>query len=326
MICPKCHFEQPDDIFCASCGVNIEKYNTGGATAPKVSKNPTKSSGSGAVSSSGPIRSPKKVAPSSSTSLSAIGSRWRMILLIGLPIVALSIFFLIRQANDPKKTLLRMSESQSGLEKSSQNRENPTEAGNDAVEPGSEKNVRSAPIRAMPSNAARDRFKQNRERPMPGQPPAARNPAVNNPSDLPMTPALRRSMKNNPERFQKFIEDREKRLNLPTPPLRHPRVRSAAQLERMRSHRKTAVVVGEDGQGNEPVDVREDPVVQPEEPAGQPEEPVQEGNPQPEQPEENPAQPEDPYPQDNNYPQNENGGGNEPDQNSHNNQPEEQGN
>ncbi|MDY6953760.1 MAG: aspartyl protease family protein [Thermodesulfobacteriota bacterium] len=26
MICPKCGFEQPDDIYCAFCGVNIEKY------------------------------------------------------------------------------------------------------------------------------------------------------------------------------------------------------------------------------------------------------------------------------------------------------------
>ena len=26
MICPKCGFHQPDDIYCALCGVNIEKY------------------------------------------------------------------------------------------------------------------------------------------------------------------------------------------------------------------------------------------------------------------------------------------------------------
>ena len=26
MICPKCAFSQPDDIYCANCGVNIEKY------------------------------------------------------------------------------------------------------------------------------------------------------------------------------------------------------------------------------------------------------------------------------------------------------------
>jgi len=26
MICPKCRFEQPDDIYCASCGVNIDRY------------------------------------------------------------------------------------------------------------------------------------------------------------------------------------------------------------------------------------------------------------------------------------------------------------
>jgi clan AA aspartic protease (TIGR02281 family) len=26
MICPKCSFSQPDDIYCANCGVNIEKY------------------------------------------------------------------------------------------------------------------------------------------------------------------------------------------------------------------------------------------------------------------------------------------------------------
>ena len=26
MICPKCSFSQPDDIYCANCGVNVEKY------------------------------------------------------------------------------------------------------------------------------------------------------------------------------------------------------------------------------------------------------------------------------------------------------------
>jgi len=26
MICPKCGFSQPDDIYCASCGVNVDKY------------------------------------------------------------------------------------------------------------------------------------------------------------------------------------------------------------------------------------------------------------------------------------------------------------
>jgi clan AA aspartic protease (TIGR02281 family) len=26
MICPKCDFSQPDDIYCANCGVNVEKY------------------------------------------------------------------------------------------------------------------------------------------------------------------------------------------------------------------------------------------------------------------------------------------------------------
>jgi len=26
MICPKCAFSQPDDIYCANCGVNVEKY------------------------------------------------------------------------------------------------------------------------------------------------------------------------------------------------------------------------------------------------------------------------------------------------------------
>ena len=25
-VCPKCGFSQPDDYYCASCGVNIEKY------------------------------------------------------------------------------------------------------------------------------------------------------------------------------------------------------------------------------------------------------------------------------------------------------------
>ena len=26
MICPKCGFSQPDDYYCAQCGVNVEKY------------------------------------------------------------------------------------------------------------------------------------------------------------------------------------------------------------------------------------------------------------------------------------------------------------
>ena len=26
MICPKCGFNQPDDIYCALCGVDIERY------------------------------------------------------------------------------------------------------------------------------------------------------------------------------------------------------------------------------------------------------------------------------------------------------------
>ena len=26
MICPKCNFSQPDDYYCAQCGVNVEKY------------------------------------------------------------------------------------------------------------------------------------------------------------------------------------------------------------------------------------------------------------------------------------------------------------
>jgi hypothetical protein len=26
MICPKCDFSQPDDYYCAQCGVNVEKY------------------------------------------------------------------------------------------------------------------------------------------------------------------------------------------------------------------------------------------------------------------------------------------------------------
>jgi hypothetical protein len=27
MICPKCNFSQPDDYYCAQCGVNVEKYD-----------------------------------------------------------------------------------------------------------------------------------------------------------------------------------------------------------------------------------------------------------------------------------------------------------
>lgn len=38
MICPKCGFEQPDDIFCASCGVNVKQFSS------KSFKIPVKSS------------------------------------------------------------------------------------------------------------------------------------------------------------------------------------------------------------------------------------------------------------------------------------------